>query len=213
MAKQKLQTKREQQASQRAELRRRKQRNALLKRGAIVAVALALGGGGYYVFGSRQGTSGVKTGAYPAGRHVSGRITYSETPPLGGPHNPVWQNCSIYDQPIHDEHGVHALEHGAVWITYRPDLPADQVQQLKSLASSDYMLLSPYPNLPAPVVASAWNHQVALESAADPRLRSFISEFKNNPSNTPEFGAACSGGISTDRRAATLNNVAGPMVR
>jgi hypothetical protein len=96
------------------------------------------------------------------------------------------------------------LEHGAVWITYRPDLPSDQVEMLESAASDDFMLLSPYPGLSAPVIASAWNHQIELESANDPRLQAFISEYKNNPQTTPEFGAPCAGGNSGPATADTL---------
>jgi hypothetical protein len=58
------------------------------------------------------------------------------------------------------------------------------------------MLLSPYPGLGAPVVASAWNHQIQLTGADDPRLGRFIARFKNSPSTTPEFGAVCTGGTS-----------------
>jgi hypothetical protein len=116
----------------------------------------------------------------------------------------VWQTCGIYDNPIHNEHAVHSLEHGAVWITYRPGLPADQIQRLKTLASDDFMLLSPYPGLPAPIVATAWNNQLQLERADDPRLPRFISRFKNNPSTTPEFGAACFGGTMVGAEANSL---------
>ena len=50
---------------------------------------------------------------------------------------------------------VHSLEHGAVWITYQPDLPAAQIDVLRQLARSDeYLIVSPYPGLPAPVVVS-----------------------------------------------------------
>jgi hypothetical protein len=49
------------------------------------------------------------------------------------------------------------MEHGAVWITYRPDLPKEQVDKLRQLArDSNSLLVSPYPELAAPVVASAW---------------------------------------------------------
>ncbi len=50
--------------------------------------------------------------------HVEGAVDYAQTPPVGGDHNAVWLNCGIYDQPVPDENAVHALEHGAVWVTY-----------------------------------------------------------------------------------------------
>ena len=102
---------------------------------------------------------------------------------------------------------MHSLEHGAVWITYRPDLPPDQVQILREAASDDFMLLSPYPGLAGPVVASAWNHQIRLDGATDPRLRAFIDRYKNNPDTTPEFGAPCAGAIGT---TATVNSLENP---
>jgi hypothetical protein len=50
---------------------------------------------------------------------------------------------------------VRTREHGAVWITYRPDLPAQQVEALRELAEGNsYVLVSPFPDLPVPVVAS-----------------------------------------------------------
>ncbi|HZY44457.1 MAG TPA: DUF3105 domain-containing protein, partial [Anaerolineae bacterium] len=49
---------------------------------------------------------------------------YQEVPPVGGTHDPAWLNCGIYDQPVRTENAVHSMEHGAVWITYQPDLAA-----------------------------------------------------------------------------------------
>jgi hypothetical protein len=89
---------------------------------------------------------------------------------------------------------VHSLQHGAVWITYRPDLAKDQVDILRTLATDQtYVLVSPWPGLPAPVVASAWGKQVALESATDPRLAEFLRQFRDSK-DSPEPGAACVGG-------------------
>jgi hypothetical protein len=89
------------------------------------------------------------------------------------------------------------MEHGAVWITFQPDLPTDQVQQLRKLASSeDYVLVSPYPDLPAPVVASAWGRQLRLDSADDPRLQDFLRAYRDGR-QAPERGAPCTGGAGT----------------
>jgi hypothetical protein len=132
----------------------------------------------------------------PAGEHTSSDVDYEQSPPAGGPHNPVWQNCGYYDQPVRDESAVHSLEHGAVWITYSPDLPQDQVTDLQNIAQSrSYILVSPYPGLDYPVVASAWGKQIALDGAGDPDLESFIKAYRIGP-QTPEPGAVCTGGTS-----------------
>jgi hypothetical protein len=134
--------------------------------------------------------------------HVDGTVKYDVTPPIGGNHSAYWADCSgtVYANAIANENAVHMLEHGAVWITYRPDLPADQVQQLRDLArGKSYVLLSPWtdtPPLPAPVVASAWGLQVKVDSASDDRLAQFIRNYANG-TQTPEPGAVCSGGAGS----------------
>jgi hypothetical protein len=129
--------------------------------------------------------------------HISGPVQYPQIPPAGGPHNPFWQNCGIYAEPVPNEQAVHSLEHGAVWITYRPDLPADQVDLLRALVrGNSHALLSPYLDLPTPVVASAWGAQIKLDSADDPRLAVFLSRFINNP-EAPEPGAPCADSVGT----------------
>jgi hypothetical protein len=201
------------QAAQREAFVRRQQRNKLLLGAAVALAVLSAAAFGYRFFQQRQLLATVTTANYPAGLHVAGKITWTENPPIGGAHNVAWQNCRVYNEPIHNEHAVHSLEHGAVWITYRPDLPADQVQRLVTLAADDYMLVSPYPGLPVPVIASAWNHQIRLDGAADPRLVAFIDEYRNNPQNTPEFGASCFGAIASTATTNTLVNPSGPMAR
>ncbi len=138
---------------------------------------------------------GILTYGRPAQEHTTEPVTYEQTPSVGGPHDPVWQNCGVYDQPIRSENAVHSLEHGAVWITYRPELAADDVAALNKLASGrSHLLLSPYPDLPSPVVASAWGVQVQVDRATDKRLSTFITRYMQGP-QTLEPGATCSGGI------------------
>ncbi|MDQ6909919.1 MAG: DUF3105 domain-containing protein [Actinomycetota bacterium] len=128
---------------------------------------------------------------------MSGTTQYPQTPPVGGDHAPIWQDCGFYSKPIVAERGVHSMEHGAVWITYRPDLPPDQVSTLQKLATDQtFILVSPWPGLSAPVVASAWGKQVQLESATDPRLAELVRQFRQSP-GAPEPGAACVGGATS----------------
>ncbi len=125
--------------------------------------------------------------------HTTEAVTYAQSPPVGGDHNPSWLNCGVYDEPVQDELAVHSLEHGAVWVTYRPDLPADQVQALDDALPDTYIVLSPREGLPSPVVASAWGAQLQLTGADDPRLPEFVTTYRQGP-QTPEPGAACTGG-------------------
>src|SRR5690606_24102580 len=95
------------------------------------------------------------------------------------------------------EHAVHSLEHGAVWLSYHPDLPADQVALLEELGDDDYMLVSPVPEQQSPVAATAWDHQLERDTADEKTLKAFIREYKQG-AQTPEPGAACTGGTTTN---------------
>lgn len=131
--------------------------------------------------------------------HVSGSVDYDPKPPMGGAHDPMWQNCDgrVYDAPLRNENAVHSMEHGAVWITYRPGLAAAQLDALKAKVNgTDYTLMSPYPSLDAPIALSAWGKQLKLQDASDPRVDEFLRAFVKGP-QTPEPGAPCDGAKDT----------------
>jgi hypothetical protein len=128
--------------------------------------------------------------------HVAGRVQYKVSPPVGGDHNTAWQNCTgdVYSAQIANEHAVHSLEHGAVWITYRPDLPKAQVDALATkVRGTDYIMMSPYPGLDKPVSLQAWGFQLKLDKADDPRVDDFIKGFRKvaGVENAP-----CSSGVT-----------------
>jgi hypothetical protein len=140
-------------------------------------------------------------------QHYTGSLTYDTTPPAYGSHNGTWQNCQgdVYTEPIHNEHAVHSLEHGAVWITYRPDLPADQVEELADrVEGTEKMFMSPYPDLDAPISLQAWGYQLKVDDAGDPRIDEFIRTLRINTSLEGP-GARCDAGITTGRSTPTLN--------
>ena len=191
------------QAMRKEEAARQRRRQTLFGIGLAVVVVLAIGGIAWAVkVGTEQDADppvvanieGVKTFDYTAGEHTDDPVEYEESPPVGGPHDPTWQNCEIYDEPIRNENAVHSLEHGAVWVAYDPDLPQDSVDTIKEHVDGNYILMSPYPGLKTPIVLSAWNTQLEL-GGVDERLDQFITKYRQGE-QTPELGAACTGGTS-----------------
>jgi hypothetical protein len=139
-----------------------------------------------------------KNAALDSRNHKDGTLTYVTSPPVGGDHNPLWQNCmgDVYDAAIANEHAVHSLEHGAVWVTYKPGIPQDQIDDLKKkVQGKDYMFMSPYPGLDHNVSLQVWGYQLKLDSATDSRIDEFIKDTRLNASMEP--GAACSSGNTT----------------
>lgn len=105
--------------------------------------------------------------------------SYAQSPPVGGPHSPAWLKCAVYTVALPKENAVHSLEHGAVWITYQPELPADQVALLGQYAAlnREYVMVSPYTGQDSPVIVSTWGVQLKVAAASDPRIRDFITTY------------------------------------
>ncbi|MCJ1701233.1 DUF3105 domain-containing protein [Rathayibacter festucae] len=162
---------------------------AVVAIGGIVAVTVF---GNQQIVEARQ-IDGLQTFENDA-THVAGTVDYEQTPPAGGPHNAVWMNCGVYNEPVPNENAVHDLEHGAVWATYDPSLPQSEVDALIAAMPDTYAVVSPYEGLDSPIVLSAWDAQVAIDSPEDPRIDAFIERFWQS-STAPEPGAPCTGGI------------------
>ena len=125
--------------------------------------------------------------------HTDSDVDYPTSPPVGGPHDPQWLDCGVYDAPVRNENAVHDLEHGTVWISYRPGLDEADVGTL-TRALPDNGILAPYDDLPASVVITVWGRQLRLTGADDPRLEMFLAGFSDGHT-APEPFASCAGGI------------------
>jgi hypothetical protein len=138
---------------------------------------------------------GLETYEYAAGQdHVTDPVEYSETPPVGGPHDPTWADCTgtVYDVDIRHENAVHSMEHGAVWITYNPDeVSGADIETLSEMAETSGRLMSPYAGLDSPISIQSWNHRLKVDSADDPRLEQYADFFTRNGEYYPEVGASC----------------------
>lgn len=133
--------------------------------------------------------------------HVLGPVDYSggPTPPVGGPHHPTWQNANgdVYDRPLRNEHAVHSLEHGVVWVTYAENAPWSVVNAFrKKVEGVPYRMMSPVPGQGAPVKLTAWGRQLAVTSADDPRVDQFFDAYVQGP-QAPEPEGPVTGGRAT----------------
>ena len=132
---------------------------------------------------------GVETFAIASADHTAESVIYEQDPPVGGPHDSTPLACGVYDTPVRNENAVHSLEHGAVWITYQPDLVAGDVADIERFARQSEVMVSPYPGLDSAVVVSAWGTQLRLEGVDDAAIDQFIRAFKNR--TAPENSAVC----------------------
>lgn len=195
----------------------RRRRNRILTVVASVVVVAGLVVGGVYVVKAQDdgkkdtasdskaqgsghfvtGADGVRTWTGKLARnHVQTTVNYPMHPPVGGDHNPVWLNCNgnVYTKPVKDENAVHALEHGAVWVTYTDKAAEKDVAALTAMVKrTPYSLMSPYANQSAPIELSAWGHQLSVKSADDPKVAKFFETYVQGK-QTPEPGASCTGG-------------------
>ncbi|WP_243697553.1 DUF3105 domain-containing protein [Geodermatophilus obscurus] len=138
---------------------------------------------------------GVQTFDYAPGQeHVTTPVTYEQSPPVGGPHDGEWADCTgtVYDVQIRQENAVHSLEHGAVWITYDPAVVSgDALDTLTAFADESGRMVSPNPGQDSPISLQSWNHQLKVDSADDPRIEQFADFLTYNQEFYPEPGASC----------------------
>lgn len=203
-------------AMRRAE-RSRERRTRILTIGASVLIVAGLVVGGTVLIRSQSDDSGSvasdskSSGKWKTGsdgvrtwstkltqNHVTKSVAYPMEPPVGGDHNPVWQNCNgdVYDKAIKNENAVHSLEHGAVWVTYNSKAPEADVKALaEKVEKTPYTLMSPVEDQKDPIMLSAWGHQRTVTGAKDPNVDKFFASYVQGE-QTPEPGAACTNGIS-----------------
>ncbi len=110
-------------------------------------------------------------------------------PPVGGDHSGNALPCTVYNTPVDSVGAIHSLEHGAVWLAYRPDLPDNEVAELAALAQREAkILMSPFPGIESDVVMTAWSRQLIIDDVPDERIEEFISRYRNR---APEGGVNC----------------------
>ena len=111
---------------------------------------------------------------------VEGPVAYSQNPPVGGQHSGISLECGLYFSAVENERAVATLATGAIWVAYDPTISESALEDLKVFGEGEQdVFMTPYPDLPHPVIVTAWGAQVYPDSPTDPRIASFIRDFKN----------------------------------
>lgn len=172
----------------------------LLSLGVVLGSVLLLGGIAFLVLNSQEelGRDFSSQMAYEGDKHMpeSTEITYQSNPPTSGNHWPVPLQDGVYQTEKPDEAVVHSMEHGRVWISYKPTIPQNIIEQLKELGSGQALIVTPREANDADIALAAWTRSDAFNLNADgtldeKRIRDFIKRYKNKG---PEFIPGHGGG-------------------
>lgn len=100
-------------------------------------------------------------------------IQYTSDPPTSGPHKAGPAIDGVVDRPLTRPVQVGILERGDVLVQHHPDLVPALQAELATLAGPG-VVIAPNPDLPAPVVATAWTHKRTCQAVDLDALRGFI---------------------------------------
>jgi len=128
-------------------------------------------------------------------KHVQAKKYGGDEPPTSGDHaEPLaWQ---VYDQEVPDANVIHNMEHGGIYVSYRPDLPKDQIDKIKALFSKPYSnpkfspikaVVAPRAEDKAPIVMSSWTRSESFQSFDEAKM---IEYYLANIGKSPEPGAS-----------------------
>ncbi|MCA9368786.1 DUF3105 domain-containing protein [Candidatus Nomurabacteria bacterium] len=114
--------------------------------------------------------------------HISAStpVDYQTNPPTSGGHLAEAKGWGVYDNEIDDKAGVHNLEHGGIWITYK-DISADEIKALEEIGkqNSQSTVVSPRSSNDTKVVVASWGKMMRLDYADKALIQKYINTYKN----------------------------------
>ena len=131
-----------------------------------------------------------------AQHHAEGTaLEYESNPPTSGPHWPDPLLDGLYDTEKPDEAIVHSLEHGRIWVSYRPEIGQEAVDSLKGiLRAQARVILTPREANDTDIAIAAWTRLDAFnveEISADElegRILDFIARWRDKgPEYVPQM--------------------------
>ncbi len=114
---------------------------------------------------------------------------YSSNPPTSGDHWPAPAKNGVYDNQLPDEQLVHNLEHGHIWISYKPDVSQEVKDKLKEIVEKDNwkVVLEPRAENETKIALAGWGRLLKMGDLDVAKVDEFIKTYRNRgPEQTPE---------------------------
>lgn len=175
------------------------QKKGIKKIAILIAIFIAIIALGWFIYKSLPKTSKIPEigDSYPeeGSKHVPGgtTVSYHTNPPSSGDHYADPANFGVYDHEIPDEAAVHNLEHGGIWISYKPDIPEIAKNKLVKIAKSNTkVILTPRSKNDSTIALVSWRRIYKMEVSADGSfpediVQNFILKYKNTaPERVPD---------------------------
>lgn len=127
---------------------------------------------------------------------------YNSNPPSSGGHfaSPaLWQ---VYDYEVPDQLFIHNLEHGGIWISHRPAVSKETVEQLKKIVEAfggSKLVMAPRSANDADVAIVAWERVLKLNidgsALSDAQIKEIERFYRMLKNKGPEFVPDGMGGV------------------
>ena len=121
------------------------------------------------------------------------RALYQSNPPTSGNHWSTPLRDGIYETEKPDEGAIHSLEHGRVWITYKPSIGEEAIAALKDAIKGQFgTIVSPRVANETDIALAAWTRLDTFNLNEDgtldaKRVREFIQRYRNKgPEYVPQ---------------------------
>ena len=119
-----------------------------------------------------------------SGRHVlsGGTVEYQTDPPTSGPHIAGPTPAGVLDASVPPEIQMRLLESGGVMVQHDDSVIGAELEQLRSVGSSTFVVAPAASKLPARIIATAWTWKLSCSAVDLLTLKDFAAE---RPADAP----------------------------
>jgi len=107
-------------------------------------------------------------------------VDYNTNPPTSGAHLGQAEKWGVYSKEIDDKAGVHNLEHGGIWISYK-NISKKDISVLEEIGkqNSQSTVVSPRSANDDKIVVASWGKMMKLGSVDKALIQKYIDTYKN----------------------------------